>query len=350
MSSKYNRRDFLKALGLGTGTMGAAALFGSGSVLAGGWPTGTIRQENPEQTGEPTLQPWEDMDVHHQEGIQAFLDQIGADTRFWDRPLEFTMDGDVKVFELTCNNVQWESDVPGTFRPAFAYNNTIPGPTIRATQGERVRIIVHNEMDQSTSVHWHGLDIPNEQDGVTFVNQNPIRPGETFTYEFTLENYGSHMYHSHHNSMEQVVGGLLGAFIIDPSAEHAAEEPASDKEYVYILNDSILGFTVNGKGFPYTQPLTAKVGERVRIRFYNEGLMIHPMHLHGMPMEVFAKDGYVLPAPYKCDTLNIAPGERYDVIVNVRAAGLWALHCHILSHVEGRNGMFGMVTVFVVEE
>lgn len=340
MSGKFNRRDFLKALGLGTGTAGAAALLNN-PVFAGGWPS----QQIPQQEGTPE---WQDMDTHHAEGVQIFLDQIGDDTRFWDRPLEYTMDGDVKVFELTCNNVQWESDVPGTFRPAFAYNNTIPGPTIRATQGERVRIIVHNEMDQSTSVHWHGLDIPNGQDGVTYVNQDPIRPGETFTYEFTLENYGSHMYHSHHNSMEQVVGGLLGAFIVDPA--DPAEEPVSDKEYIYILNDSLLGFTVNGKGFPYTQPLTAKVGEKVRIRFYNEGLMIHPMHLHGMPMEVFAKDGYILPAPYKCDTLNIAPGERYDVIVNVRAAGLWALHCHILSHVEGRNGMFGMVTVFIVEE
>jgi FtsP/CotA-like multicopper oxidase with cupredoxin domain len=338
MSGKFNRRDFLRALGVGTGTVGAA-------FLGGAWPTGTVVA----QEGTSTLEPWQDMDIHHEEGVNVFLEQIGADTRFWERDLEYTMDGDVKVFELTCNNVQWESDTPGLFRPAFAYNNTIPGPTIRATQGDRVRVIVHNEMDQSTSVHWHGLDIPNDQDGVTYVNQQPIRPHETFTYEFTLENYGSHMYHSHHNSMEQVVGGLLGAFIVEPNADHAAEEPAYDKEYIYILNDSLLGFTVNGKGFPYTQPLTAKVGERIRIRFYNEGLMIHPMHMHGMPMEVFAKDGYVLPAPYKCDVINIAPGERYDVIVTARAAGLWALHCHILSHVEGRNGMFGMVTVFVVE-
>lgn len=342
-NSTFNRRDFLKALGIGTGTVGAAALLGS-PVFAGGWPA----QQIDAQGGEATLTPWQDMDIHHEQVVTDFLAQIGADTRFWDRNLEFTMDGDVKVFELTCKNVQWESDVPGTFRPAFAYNDTIPGPTIRVTQGDRVRIIVHNEMDQSTSVHWHGLDVPTDQDGVTYVSQAPILPGETYTYEFPVTNYGSHMYHSHHNSMEQVVGGLLGAFIVDPA--DPAEEPASDKEYIYILNDSLLGFTVNGKGFPYTQPLTGKVGERIRIRFYNEGLMIHPMHLHGMPMEVFAKDGYVLPAPYKCDTLNIAPGERYDVIVTVRAAGLWALHCHILSHVEGRNGMFGMVTVLIAEE
>jgi manganese oxidase len=203
-------------------------------------------------------------------------------------------------------------------------------------------------MDQSTAIHWHGLDIPFDQDGVPYLTQDPIPPGTSYTYEFTVNNYGSHMYHSHHNSTEQVVGGLLGAFIVDPA--DPAEEPAYDKEYIYILNDSILGFTINGRSFPYTQPLTAKVGERVRIRFMNEGLMIHPMHLHGMPMQIVAKDGYVLTAPFWCDTINIAPGERYDAIIPVRAAGIWALHCHILSHVEGRNGMFGMVTPFVVEE
>jgi FtsP/CotA-like multicopper oxidase with cupredoxin domain len=180
------------------------------------------------------------------------------------------------------------------------------------------------------------------------VTQAPITPGETYTYEFTAPNPGSHMYHSHHNSLEQVVGGLLGAFIIDPLDTRL--EPEVDNEYVYILNDSVLGFTVNGRSFPYTQPLTATVGERIRIRFYNEGLMIHPMHLHGMPMRVIAKDGYYFPAPYLCDTLNIAPGERYDVVVQARAAGIWAFHCHILSHVESRTGLFGMTTPFVVTE
>ena len=156
------------------------------------------------------------------------------------------------------------------------------------------------------------------------------------------------MYHSHHNSLEQVVGGLLGAFVIEPADKR--NEPVVSQEYTMILSDTLLGFTINGKSFPYTQPLIANVGDRIRIRFMNEGLMIHPMHLHGMPMRVIAKDGYYLPAPYYCDTINIAPGERYDVIVEARAAGAWAFHCHILSHVENRTGLFGMATVFVINE
>jgi FtsP/CotA-like multicopper oxidase with cupredoxin domain len=117
-----------------------------------------------------------------------------------------------------------------------------------------------------------------------------------------------------------------------------------------ILNDSALGFTINGKSFPYTQPLTAKVGEVIRLRYMNEGLMIHPMHLHGMPQTVISKDGYYLPQPYKVDTLNIAPGERYDVLITAREAGIWAFHCHILSHVETRQGLFGMVTPLIISE
>jgi len=115
------------------------------------------------------------------------------------------------------------------------------------------------------------------------------------------------------------------------------------------LNDQLGGFTLNGKGFPATQPLTAKVGQKVRIRYMNEGQMIHPMHLHGMPQQVFAKDGWNLPQPYMCDTVNIAPGERYDSIVDCTEAGVWAFHCHILSHAEGPTGMYGMVTVLIVK-
>lgn len=342
--SKVNRREFLKALGVGTGTVGAAAIFGNGLVQASGWPSGIIQQDS---SSDGDIEPWQQIDLDHEAKVNTFLENVGTDDIFWSRPIDFEMDGDVKVFELTATKLEWESE-EGNPRPAYAYNGMIPGPTIRVTQGDRVRILLHNEMDESTAVHWHGVDVPNDQDGVPFVTQPVILPGETYTYEFVAPNYGSHMYHSHHNSLAQVVGGLLGAFIIDPA--DTRDEPEYDKEYVYILNDTFLGFTVNGRSFPYTQPLTATVGERIRIRFMNEGLMIHPMHLHGMPMRVFAKDGYNLPAPYLCDTLNIAPGERFDVIVEARAAGVWAFHCHILTHVENAQGLFGMVTPFVVSE
>jgi FtsP/CotA-like multicopper oxidase with cupredoxin domain len=139
----------------------------------------------------------------------------------------------------------------------------------------------------------------------------------------------------------------MGAFIIEPKDK--SKDPAYDKEYIMVLNDTGIGLTINGKSFPYTQPLTAKLGEKLRIRYMNEGLLIHPMHLHGIPQRVFSKDGYNLASTYLCDTLNIAPGERYDVIVDCTEPGLWAYHCHILTHAESAKGMFGMVTVLVVE-
>jgi FtsP/CotA-like multicopper oxidase with cupredoxin domain len=118
-----------------------------------------------------------------------------------------------------------------------------------------------------------------------------------------------------------------------------------------ILNDGpIGGYTLNGKSFPATQPLVAKKGQKVLVRYMNEGLMIHPMHLHGMPMTVIAQDGYLLPQPYMCDTLNIAPGQRWDAIIEATEPGVWAFHCHVLTHAEGPTGMFGMVTALIVEE
>jgi FtsP/CotA-like multicopper oxidase with cupredoxin domain len=339
MPVQFERREFLKKLGVSGGVMGAAAVLGPGSVAASDHPgmsAAPVRQE----------MDWEAMDHHHEEGVKIFLDNIGKEENYWRKPLEYTLDGDVKVFELTCTNIQWETE-PGKAFPAYAYNGMIPGPEIRVTEGDRVRVLVTNEMNQSTSVHWHGVDVPNDQDGVPFITQPPIKPGETYTYEFIAANAGSHMYHSHHNSLEQVVGGLLGAFIIEPKSQR--DEPVVDHDYTLILNDTFLGFTLNGRSFPYTQPLTAKLGERIRVRFMNEGLMHHPMHLHGMPMRVIAKDGYNLPAPYLCDTLDVAPGNRYDVIIEARAPGIWAFHCHVLSHAETRNGMFGMVTVLVIE-
>jgi FtsP/CotA-like multicopper oxidase with cupredoxin domain len=290
---------------------------------------------------------WQAMDDHHRQGVQTFLDNVGTDPQFWGRRLEPEMDGDTKVFRITCQEIDWET-APGQVFPAMAYNGTVPGPEIRVTEGDNVRVIVTNEMTQSTGVHFHGLLIPNNMDGVPFLTQDPITPGSTFTYEFRARNPGSHMYHSHHNAAEQVTRGQLGAFIIEPL--DTTREPEVTAEYTFILNDSAMGFTINGRSFPYTQPISATLGDKIRVRYMNEGLMIHPMHLHGIPQMVVAKDGWHLPVPYLVDTLNVAPGERYDVIVDCTEPGVWAFHCHILTHAESRDGMFGMVTVLIVNE
>ncbi|HSS95782.1 MAG TPA: multicopper oxidase domain-containing protein [Terriglobales bacterium] len=335
--SLISRRDFLKLATLAGGAVGLSAC---APALATATPTMADMQTG--GTGGTAA----DMDAMHEAGVKTFLDNIGKDTKFWGQPLTPRNEDGFKVFEIRCQNVQWETK-PGETVAAMAYNGIVPGPEIRITEGDKVRVVVTNEMDQSTAVHFHGVLLPNNMDGVPFITQPPIKPGETFTYEFTARNPGTHIYHSHHNAAEQVTKGLFGAFLVEPADK--AKDPDYDAEYTLTLNDTGIGLTLNGKSFPYTQPILAKLGDRVRIRYMNEGLLIHPMHLHGLEQLVFAKDGWALPQPYTCDTLNIAPGERYDVIVNCHTAGAWAFHCHILTHAESAMGMFGMVTALVVQ-
>lgn len=321
-------------MGVGAGAVGAGAL---------GLQAAPARKP----VNQTATEDWQTMDEHHRIAVETFLNNIGADPNFWGLPLEYTLDGDTKVFNITCEEVEWFT-TPDMSYPAMTYNGVVPGPYIRVTEGDNVRIVVTNNMTQSTAIHYHGLLIPNAQDGVPYVTEQPILPGETRTYEFRARNSGSHMYHSHHNAAEQVTRGMLAAFIIDPA--DASNEPEVTADYLWVLNDSAMGFTINGKSFPYTQPIVAKLGDKIRVRYFNEGLMIHPMHLHGLPQQVISKDGWPVPQPYLCDTLNIAPGERYDVIIDCTEPGFWAYHCHILTHAESRDGMFGMVTVLVVEE
>ncbi len=286
----------------------------------------------------------EAMDAMHEQGIKAFPAKTAG---LGNQLLPPTIVAGVKVFEITAKKIQWETE-PGHFVEAWAYNNQVPGPQIRVKEGDRVRVVLHNQLPESTAVHFHGLELLNAMDGVPFITQPPVKPGQSFTYEFTVPNLGSHMYHSHHNSAKQVGLGLLGAFIVEPKTPTANDAP--DVDHVMILNDGAHGYTLNGKSFPATQPIVMKLGQKLRIRFMNEGMMIHPMHLHGMHMTVIAKDGWPLASPWRCDTLNVAPGERWDVIVNCNNPGTWAFHCHILPHAESDRGMFGMVTALVVQQ
>ena len=337
------RRHFLRVVGVAGIGLTAAACATNAEPQA--QPTSTAHAGMTESAPEPSATP-QDMDAMHEAGVKTFLDGAGKDPTFWGAKLTPTDDGGVKVFNITCKDVQWDVG-GGALANAMTYNGIVPGPEIRVTEGDQVRVVVKNEMVQSTAVHFHGVLLPNNMDGVPFITQPPIKPGATFTYEFTAKNPGSHMYHSHHNAAEQVTRGLLAAFIIEPKDK--SKDPAYDAEYTMVLNDSALGLTINGKSFPYTQPILAKTGEKIRVRYMNEGLMIHPMHLHGIEQVVFAKDGWNLTQPYTCDTLNIAPGERYDVLIDCHTPGAWAYHCHILSHAESAHGMFGMVTALVVQ-
>jgi FtsP/CotA-like multicopper oxidase with cupredoxin domain len=263
-------------------------------------------------------------------------------------PLTPKTENGVKVFELTIEEMNQAIDEMKPPVAALGYNGQWPGPTIRVTEGDRVRATFTNKLRETTGVHFHGVEFADFfQDGVPFVTQKPFAPGESYTYEFTADRPGSLMYHSHHNATDQVGRGLLGAFIVDPKKPTAADKV--DRDYVWISNDSLGGFTINGHGFPAVVPVLAAVGERVRIRFMNEGIMMHPWHLHGNRMRIVARDGYPLgSAEFDCDTLGVNPGERYDAIVTARTPGVWAFHCHILPHVEGASGMFGMVSTLIV--
>ena len=347
LGKRGSRRDFLRNT---AATAMAGSVLAACSVGESGAQQSKIHEEDhsggtmaPNPAPLSPAEAAEAMDKMHEAGIKAFPAKTEGKG---NRILEPKIKNGVKIFELTAKKIRWET-TPGQTVEAWAYNEQIPGPQIRVREGDRVRVILKNELTESTVIHFHGVELPNDQDGVPFITQPPIKPGQSWTYEFTAPNPGSHMYHSHHNSATQVGLGLLGAFIIEPRNPQPIEQ--ADVDYVLVLNDGAHGYTFNGKSFPATEPIAAKKGQRVRIRFMNEGMMIHPMHLHGMHMTIIAKDGWALPAPWKCDTLNVAPGERWDVIVNCNNPGTWAFHCHILPHAESDHGMFGMVTALIVK-
>ena len=248
-----------------------------------------------------------------------------------------------KRYKLTAGVVKWETE-PGTVKEAWAYNGIVPGPQLQPELGDKVEIVLHNKLPEPTTIHFHGMTVPAEMDGVPGISQDAVLPGDSFTYRFTIRNTGSNMYHSHFNAQKQVPMGLLGTMVVPDE-----NDPIVDHDMTMILNDGPLGYTLNGKGFPATAPLVVKRGDLIRIRYMNEGLQIHPMHLHGVPQEVIANDGHLLRRTYTEDTVMVAPGDRIDVLVRAQEPGVWAWHCHILNHAESENGMFGMVTAMVVE-
>jgi FtsP/CotA-like multicopper oxidase with cupredoxin domain len=286
--------------------------------------------------------------------VDAYVAQLkaGANTKgVGNQPLapKVLPDG-TKEFDITSSIIDWEVS-PGHTVRAWAYNGQVPGPMIKVNDGDKVRIAYKNDLPQSSAIHFHGIEVPNAMDGVPDVTQKPVKPGETFNYEFVARGPAVGMYHSHHHAEHQVPDGLTGALVIGDEPIPAGYGPVS-QEIPMVLNDAgVIGLSLNGKSFPATAPVMAHPGETVEIHYYNEGLQIHPMHLHGIEQLVIAKDGFPLPQPYRADTVSVAPGERYTVLVKPRAdqLGVWAYHCHILTHAEGDQGMFGMVTTFIVQ-
>jgi FtsP/CotA-like multicopper oxidase with cupredoxin domain len=257
--------------------------------------------------------------------------------------LPFELDGTVKVFRLKAEPVK-RKIVPFKTIDAWGYNGSCPGPTIQVNQGDRVRIIVENALPESTSMHWHGLEVPIEQDGVPWISQKPIAPGEKYTYEFTVHQEGTFFYHAH-SAMQEMIG-LIGLFIAHPEKPYA---PQVDHDYGIILqewailpNNSVPNtaameynwLTFNGLAAPSTTPLLARVGSRVRLRFVNLGMDHHPIHLHGNQFVLTGTEGGRASEStwYPMNTVLVGVAQARVVEFDAKYPGAWMIHCHLPHH------------------
>lgn len=259
----------------------------------------------------------------------------------------------VKVFHLVAEPVTHEF-APGLEAECWGYNGRVHGPTIEVVEGDRARFYVTNKLGEPTTVHWHGVFLPNGMDGVGGLTQKVIRPGETFKYEFTFRQHGTFMYHSHHDEMTQMALGMMGLIVVHPQTP---TRPVPDRDYAFMLSEwkivpgtrrpdpnEMTDFnvlTLNARVFPGTAPIVAKVGERVRLRFGNLGAMDHhPIHLHGYAFTLVETDGGEIPEagrwPETTVLVNVGSTRTVEFVAD--APGDWALHCHMTHHVMNQMG------------
>lgn len=267
--------------------------------------------------------------------------------------LEYKHVEGVKVMHLIAGEINHEF-VPGLRAKCWGYNGRTPGPTIEAVEGDRLRIYVTNHLPAPTTVHWHGLRVPNGMDGVNGLTQPAIEPGQTFRYEFAVPDPGTFMYHPHFDEMTQQGLGMMGMFIVHP---RRPEPRPVDRDYAIMLSEwridpgasrpnpiEMVEFnilTMNSRVYPGTQPLVAKLGERVRIRFGNLGAMDHhPIHLHGFQAILTESDGGLIPeaARYSANTVLVPVGSTRVIEFIADNPGDWAMHCHMTHHVMNQMG------------
>jgi manganese oxidase len=257
--------------------------------------------------------------------------------------LPFKLDGGVKVFNLIAEPVKQEI-IPGKIFDLWGYNGSAPGPTIQVNQGDRVRIVFDNHLPEPTSIHWHGLEIPESMDGVPGIGQKPVSPGGRFIYEFTLHQEGTYFYHSH-MAMQQMLG-MLGAFILQP---RQANIPAVTGDHVILLQEYAVlpnntvpntmsmeynWLTFNGKAGPAATPIVVRQGDRVRIRLINLGMDHHPIHLHGFTFAITGNEAGRLPEAQwiRRNTVLVGVAQAQDIEFDANTPGSWMLHCHLPHH------------------
>jgi len=260
--------------------------------------------------------------------------------------LPFKMKNGVKEFHLIAEPVEREF-APGMTVKCWGYNGQTPGPTIEAVEGDRVRILVTNKLPEHTTIHWHGIFLPNGMDGVGGLNQPHIKPGETYVYEFTLRQHGTFMYHPHADEMVQLAVGMMGMFVVHPKEP---EDPKVDRDFAIMLHEWAIHpgtyrpdpaimldfniFSFNSKVFPAIDHLIVKTRDRVRIRIANLSMDEHPIHIHGHAFRITATDGGKIPraGQWPETTVLVPVGATRDVEFIADAPGDWALHCHKSHH------------------
>lgn len=266
--------------------------------------------------------------------------------------LPYVMKDGVKEFHLVAEPVRVEF-APGMVVNAWGYNGSTPGPTIEAVEGDRIRLLVTNKLPEHTTVHWHGILLPAGMDGVGGLTQPHIQPGETFAYEFTLRQWGTYMYHPHADEMLQMAMGMMGFFIIHPKKP---ESPPIDRDFCIfphmwaidpdtatpdpnVMLDFNL-FTFNGRTFPGTEALVARLGDRVRVRLANVSMTSHPIHLHGVRAWVTQTDGGPIPrsAWWPETSIPVASGQTRAFELDADNPGDWPLHCHKTHHAMNAMG------------
>jgi len=234
--------------------------------------------------------------------------------------------------------------IPGREMRVWGYNGSCPGPTIQVNQGDRVRVVFENRLPESTSIHWHGLEIPVAMDGMPYISQPPVAPGEKFVYEFTLNQAGTFFYHSH-GAMQEMMG-MIGMFVIHPAKPWV---PHVDHDFGIIMqewailpnndvpNTANMEFnwlTFNGKAAPDTTPIVVRQGNRVRIRLVNMGMDHHPIHLHGNTFAVTGSEAGRQPESTwgPANTVLVGVAQARDIEFVAANPGDWMLHCHLPHH------------------
>jgi len=257
--------------------------------------------------------------------------------------LPFELDGGVKVFKLVAEPVK-RKIAPFKTIDVWGYNGNCPGPSIQVQQGDRVRVIFENRLPEATSIHWHGLEVPIEQDGVPWISQKPIAPGEKYTYEFTVHQEGTFFYHSH-GAMQEMMG-MIGFFVAHPERSYT---PRAEHDFGVILqewavlpNNSVPNtaameynwLTFNGVAAPAITPMIVRLGSRVRLRIINMGMDHHPIHLHGNQFVMTGTEGGRAPEStwYPMNTVLVGVAQARVVEFEAKYPGSWMLHCHLPHH------------------